>query len=322
MPTILLCGEDSFRLHERHKELVLGFRKKYDPSGLNILMLSGENAKPGEVKEALMSAGFLGSKRLVAITGLFSEGKAKDFYDIFTNSKLGEDSVLILSEPASRQELEKNSSFSKLDKKHLKIEEFSPLRGKDLNVWIRNEFKKAGGDPENSAVAILEKAAGNDLWLLKQEISKLAAYANGRKITAGDVGAMLNVASDENIFEFLDAIGARDAKRASETLHRELQAVGGQAILYQLVRQFRIFLLLEDCTAGDRGPANADLLAKKLGVHPFVIKKSLNCLSNFTRDEIIKILGLLLFLDKAIKTGASKEFIAFDLFLAKILYKS
>ena len=319
MPTILLCGEDSFRLHERHKELILGFKRKYDPSGLNILILSGESARPGEVKEALMSAGFLGSKRLVAIAGLFSFGKAKDFYDIFTNSKLCEDSVLILSEPASRQELEKNSSFNKLDKKYLKIEEFVPLRSRDLTVWIRNEFQKTGSMPENNVVLALEKAIGKDLWMLKQEISKLAAYARGRKITVKDVEDLLNVSSDENIFEFLDAVGAKDAKRASETLHRELEAVGGQAILYQLVRQFRVFLLLEDCVAGSSGTIDADLIAKKIGAHPFVVKKSLNSLKNFTKDEIIRILGRLLFLDKAIKTGARKEFTAFDLFLAEIL---
>lgn len=299
----------------------MGFRRKYDPSGLNILTLAGENAKAGEVKEALASAGFLGSKRLVAITGLFSEGKAKDFYDILTDSRLGEDSVLILKEPASRQELEKNSSFGKLDHKYLKIEEFSPLRGRDLSVWIKNEFKKAGGEPENSVTAMLEKSVGNDLWLLKQEILKLSAYARGRKITVQDVGAMLNAASDENIFEFLDAIGAKDAKTASETLHRELEAVGGQAVLYQLVGQFRIFLLLSDCPAGNQGSFEADLLAKKIGIHPFVLKKSLVSVRNFAKDEIKRILKRLLALEKTIKTGAAKEAAAFDLFLAEILHK-
>ncbi len=318
MPIILLCGEDSYRINERFLELISAFKKKYDLAGLNVLQLDGETAEAGEVKEALKSAGFLSSKRLVTISNLFISSRTKYFFDILNNPKDYLDSVLLLKESLSLQELEKDSIFKKLDRMALKIEEYALLRGYEINIWIKNELKKCGIVAAPGALAALARAIGGDLWLAKQEIMKLSAYAKGRVIIEEDVKELLSSSEDENIFEFLDAIGAKNAKKAAETLHREINAGGLQTVLFQLIRQFRIMLMVKDYKERDSG-IDANNLAKIIGAHPFVIKKILTSLNNFTREELKSILDDLFFMDKSIKTSSKNEAAIFDLFLAKIL---
>lgn len=319
MPIVLLCGEDSYRLELRFQDLIRAFEKKYDPAGLNILKLSGEDASESMVREALHSAGFLGSKRMVAISDLFASGRAKDFSDILNDPKSCEDSVLVLKEQMPKRDLEKDSVFKKLDLKNIKVEEYDSLRGNDLGSWIKNEFKKCGSAAEPQAITLLSHSAGADLWLLRREIEKLSAYARGRAVGVADVKLLLSVSDSENIFEFLDAVSVKNAKKAAETLHREIEAGGPQSVIYQLIRQFRTMLALRDCL--DRNPRenDANVLAKKIGAHPFVVKKTLESLNNFTKAEIKSVLNDLLGLDRSIKNGTRSEEVAFDLFLSRLL---
>lgn len=319
MPIVLLCGDDSYRLGLRLQELIRAFEKKYDPAGLNILKLEGEDASESAVREALHSAGFLGSKRMVAISNLFASGQAKDFFDILNDPKSCEDSVLVLKEQMPKQELEKDSVFKKLNLEKIKVEEYGSLRGNELTLWIKNEFKKCGSSADLQAITLLSRSVGADLWLLRREIEKLSAYARGRVIGAADVKLLLSAADSENIFEFLDAISVKNSKKAAETLHREIEAGGPQSVIYQLIRQFRTMLALRDCL--DRNPRenDANILAKKIGAHPFVVKKTLGSLNNFTKGEIKSVLDDLLGLDRSIKNGTRSEEVAFDLFLSKLL---
>ena len=78
-------------------------------------------------------------------------------------------------------------------------------------------------------------------------------------------------------------------------------------------------LALRDCL--DRNPRenDANILAKKIGAHPFVVKKTLDSLNNFTKGEIKSVLDDLLGLDRSIKNGTRSEEVAFDLFLSGLL---
>lgn len=317
MPVVLLCGEDSYRLHERFGELLAGFSKKYDPTGLNVTRLSGDEAEVGEVRQALRSVGFLGSKRLVAISNLFGSGRAKDFLDTLNDPNLVDGSVLLISEESAKSELIKDPVFKMLEDQKIKIEEFSPLRGQALISWIKNEMKKIGSVAEPQAVSALASGVGSDLWFMRAEIAKLSAYARGRMITSADVKILLHAFSEDNIFELLDALGRKDFSMAAKFLHRELEAGGEQFVLTMLVRQFRTLLLIADAQRSEQD-ASEVVLAKKIGVHPYVIKKSLVSLARFTKTELLFIWNDLLVLDRSIKTGARKPLVAFDLFLAGV----
>ncbi len=321
MAIIMLCGEDSYRLKNRLNELVAGFGKKYDSSGLNTLRLSGARAGFGEVREALRSAGFLSSRRLVAVDGLFAARKAEEFIDFFKKPELIGENALILSEIASMQELEKDPVFKILSGSEIRIEEFSPLRPPALAAWIKNEVKKTGSAIEPGAVTALERLVGNDLWLMRQEIGKLSAFARGRTITRQDIEKMLNIVAEDNIFELMDALGARDGKRTSLTLHRELDAGGPQFLISMLVRQFRILLLLQEYKQKEPDLGEA-ALAKLIGAHPFVVKKSLQILRLFPKNELVFIWGQLLNLDRSIKKGVKKPAAAFDIFIGTLFTKT
>lgn len=314
---LIVCGEDSYRLRERMRELIAGFRKKYDPVGLNLFRISGEIAEYGEVRQALRSAGFLGSRRMVIIDGLLYALRGAEFADLLQETAHADDDILILYEPCSRAELLKIKEIQGLISSS-RLEEFSPLSGSKLTSWIKTEVKKLGSAIEPKALQALTAALGNDSWSIICELQKLAAYARGRTINFEDVNVLIKANAEENIFEFLDAIGAKDEKKAALTMHRELQMNEPQRLLAALVRQFRVLLLLDERKKQD-GQIVPETFAKEAGLHPFVIKKSLQVLNNFKSQELRQIWNELLSIDRRIKTGTKNPTVLLDLFLAKLL---
>ncbi len=316
---IFLFGEDSYRLKERLDEFVSGFARKYDPAGLNLIRLDGNSAEGGKTAEALRSVGFLSSKRMVIIDGLFAVGRAAEFAEIFKDpDKTIGDNILILREQASRDELEKNKEFEILSSAGTRFEEFVPLSGGGLASWVRNKVKKMGNAIDNDAAAALIARIGSDLWAMSAELEKLGSFVPGGLITKSIVDNLLRTSAEDNIFEFLDAIAARDGKSASLILERELKANGPQFLISMLMKQFRNFILAFDLKETN-SVLTESYVSKELGIHPFIAKKTIKSLQKFQRGEINVFWDNILEIDKKIKSGFKKPEALFNLFVAKII---
>jgi hypothetical protein len=74
---IFLYGADSYRARQRLRFYRDGFKKKYDPSGLNVVRLDGEKLAMENFRKAVGSAGFLAKKRFITIENLISRNKNK-----------------------------------------------------------------------------------------------------------------------------------------------------------------------------------------------------------------------------------------------------
>jgi len=96
-------------------------------------------------------------------------------------------------------------------------------------------------------------------------------------------------------FALIDAIGARDIKKALIYLNQTL-AEGGEphAVLGQIIYQFRNLLKVKDVPA-------ADLV--KIGLHPFVARKTSQQVRRFELEELKRIYQRLTELDTKSKTG-------------------
>jgi DNA polymerase III delta subunit len=81
--------------------------------------------------------------------------------------------------------------------------------------------------------------------------------------------------------------------------------------------QLRILVQMRDCI--DREDiVQSEVLAKKLGIHPFVVKKNLALVKKHTLTDFKKIYERLLDLDVKIKTGFAKPEILIDLLVARM----
>jgi DNA polymerase III subunit delta len=195
------------------------------------------------------------------------------------------------------------------------VREFAPARGVALVPWIQKRAQAAGGAFTPQAAQLLAATAGEDPFLLAQEIEKLITYAAGQPVQPSDVTALTPESAQTSVFDMVDAIGGRDGSRALRLLRRTIEQGGAMAAFGMIVRQFR--LLIQAREALDLGTP-AGNLAAAIGQHPFVAQKLAIQARGFTLSSLEEIFFRLRDIDEDAKMGrvdldAALECLAFDL---------
>lgn len=322
----LWFGPNDFEIHEKISQWRALFEKKY--SGLNLLLFdlteAGAREKIAtELKNALQVNSLFGSNKLILL---------KDFLP--ANAKLPDEVKELLTAELKRlspgyfvvfYQNEKPDERGVICKtiralqKQGKAEaqEFILLAPGDLPRWVANRAKKHGANFSPEAVHALVALAGADLWQIDCEVRKLAHFKNGAVIGVADVNEMVKGKYNEDIFQLMDAISAQDKKKALK-LFRDQLATGAEDmyLLTMLVRQFRIFWQILE--AGKGGGVGSDALARELGLHPYVVKKSLQYARNFSLPQVKKIYRRLLDCEVGIKMKNINFELLFDLLVAEM----
>lgn len=321
---IFLYGPDTYRSRQKLKFYREGFKKKYDPSGLNVEISDGEKLTFEIFRQKQGSQGLLSKKRLVIVENLISKNKSSKVQtkisDYLKETSLSADQILIfwegdLGEKRKKGKRIKGAIGSLLDflLEKAKVEEFSLLSGFKLTNWVEEEIKKRKGKIANEAKELLIGLVGNDLWLMVNELEKLINYKDGKIITKEDVSAFVKAGFDTDIFKLSDALAERKLKLALKLIHDQIES--GENELYLLTmlnRQFRILLMVKDAA---REESNHYAVASRLGFHPFVCQKALAQVKNFSLAELKDIYRKLLEIDLKIKTGQAEAKVLFDLFI-------
>ena len=90
-----------------------------------------------------------------------------------------------------------------------------------------------------------------------------------------------------------------------------------QFILSMILRQIKILLELRDLY--DREDTmSSEILAKQLGLHPFVVKKSLPFIKKYNQDKLKNIYSKLLEVDIKTKTGQGDQSMLLDILVGKM----
>lgn len=229
---------------------------------------------------------------------------------------------------------------------------FDLLIGVKLQQWIETEFKTRGGKISQPALQYLTNNIGSDMWRLDSLINQLIAYViarsepacrqgreratkqssggeldrhgpsglamTGREIGLVDVQLFLDEKTDDSIFNLVDAIVGGQAKKAFEMI-REQYRIGEDAsyVFAMVLRQFRILLEIRDLYEREDN-LQSDAIAKKLGLHPFVVKKSLPFIKRYSMDKLKLIYQSLLDFDIKTKTGQGEPELLLDVLVGKL----
>lgn len=123
--------------------------------------------------------------------------------------------------------------------------------------WIIEFAAEKGVKVEPEAARELVDSLGADLMLISSELEKLMLYVGEKKrITLGDVEAMVLAAKQCSLYELTDAISAKDRTRALEVLDALLAAGGADEAaighLYMLAKTFRQMLVISERKVRDQ----------------------------------------------------------------------
>lgn len=310
---IILYGPEVFLAERKLKEIIDSYRKS-QKSGLSFYSFDAEALDLDDFKNAAQTESMFAEKKLIILKNLFLENEklAKKIMDFSNDYGIQDmkETVIVFLEKGNP----KSKNFDDLLEKPNLFQEFKKLEGVKLTAWAKAEFEKAGAKIEPPALMYLISAAGSDLYRLKNEIDKLTAYK--KSITKKDVEELVVSDFHSDIFAVIDAIAKKDKKSSLKILNDHLeQGESEQYLLSMIVYQFRNLIKVKSLADKE---LKADQIAKKTGLHPFVVKKTLVSSRLFSFDDLKEIYKKLFDIDLKIKTGEIEPQTALNLFVAEL----
>ncbi|MFA6973261.1 MAG: DNA polymerase III subunit delta [Parcubacteria group bacterium] len=322
---IFLSGTDAFSSSQK----VLEIKNKFlagDPTGSGLSAFDFESKdRKGKLLDVFGMANLLSPKRLVIVKNLIAAGSELEREEILAYLKkdksLGQDSDLVVIFWEGNQPKKNSALFKFLEAKErvIKKQNFEKMSGSKLGQWIVKRIKEldAQADIARSALEKLAAYVGEDNFLLDKEIQKLVNFAGGKMIQDADVELLVKANVDSNIFATIDALGGNNKKEALRLLHQHL--VNGDDpfyILSMFIYQFRNLVKIADLQENQK--AGEYEIAKIAKLHPFVVKKSLSQIRNFSWEKLQKIYQKLTDLDNRVKTGKIEIKLALDKFIIEL----
>ncbi len=334
----ILHGEDEF---SRTREVNKMRAKMGDPqiADLSISFFDGRKITLGELQHACDSVPFLSDKRLVIVEGLLArfearrrkggdeeageEGEEQSHPELAKELKeylerVPETTRLVFVETKALSKTNPILKLAQSNKKGAYVKEFQPLRESALPQWVQERVGEKGGEIEPGAVRELAAQLGSDLRLMDNEIDKLLAYCGSAPIGVEDVRALVALVRESNIFDLVDAIGARETSTALRLLHGQLdQNAAPLYLLTMITRQFRLLVQVKDLRSRGLLPA---AIAEQLKARPFVVSKIMAQAPNFSMPQLESIYRRLLDTDLAMKTGRSDPVVALDMLIVDLTH--
>jgi len=269
-------------------------------SGLNLRYLDGKSASLEDLKNEMLAISMFKEKKLVVVSGVFSNAKLKEEFLEKGKAFIDSDNVMLLTEGVAVPAKDKLYAFLE---KEGKVQEFEPLSGAKLKAWVVKETEEKGGKMEEGALETLIEYVGGDLWRMDNEIGKLVNYS--KEIKKKDVEEMVRPDYETNIFDTIDAIAQKDKKKAVELLKEHMEK--GDSVLYLLsmiASQIRNIISVKSGSGS--------------GMHPFVLRKASYQARNFSMEDLKRIYRKITDLDFEIKVGKIDQDIALDVLISEI----
>ena len=309
---LFFYGEDTYRMRQKLRAL----KEKFVSASLgdtNLAVLDGERITNDEFVRQILAMPFLAKTRLVIVENLLGKAK-KDVIEKIPEGfgKMTASTVLVFVEEGIPDR--RTTLFRKLSKE--RVEEFKLLEPESLRRWIKKEVETRGGTIDSAAILKLAEFVGNDLWRMTNEIDKLIAF--DPKITPQNIEILVNPQIQTNIFNLIEAVSQKNIKLANKELYRLLNSGAHELyILTMIIYQYRNLLILKDLVERLKN-TNSWTLAKKAGLPPFVVQKSLAVLPKYSLDQLKNIYGALQDFDSQMKTGKIESRVALELLIFKL----
>lgn len=337
---IFFYGENDFKIKQKARELELKFVKEIDSSGQNIFKFEGDNSKSNEILGQIGSGSLFSNKKMVVISDLIKSRQKDIFKNILNylkNNKVSSSKdIFIFLEKNIKSKaggsLLKNTSNkdNPLNKEEKELynflyrqkysQEFKNYTPTELSELIKKEFSDYSLKIAPKEIQLLIALNDSNPWNIYSEIKKIANFKIGQKndqqISSEDIEKIGSGIFTENIFNFTDAISAKNTKVALKILEEQYLA-GSEPdyILSMLLRQFKILLQIRELLELNY---NSSKIISSVKLHPFIINKGINQAKNFDQKTIRKIINELVKIELKNRREQSDIKIDINLLLSKI----
>ena len=278
---------------------------------MNFSAYEGKDINPKELIDLSETLPFFKEKRMILVENSgFFKNSCDDLAEYM--SQVPESTCFVFVE----EEVDKRSKLFKAASRAGSAVEFETPKEDMLVRWILGRIQREGKKITQSVMQLFLSKTGSDMENIDKDLEKLICYTLDKtEISAADVEAICTGQTENKIFEMIDAISARNQKKALD-LYYDLLALkeAPMRILFLIARQFQNLLLIKSMSAKGY-PAVS--IAKTAGMPSFAVQKNLRQAGAFKINQLKEAIEDCGQAEEDVKTGRMADQLAVELLIVK-----
>jgi DNA polymerase-3 subunit delta len=184
------------------------------------------------------------------------------------------------------------------------VAEYKPPSKREYPKTVVEMFAHHGKRVGIDGAEVLVRAVGLDLRRLDVEIQKVVAFTGEETTLSRDeIEAVMSTTAPTSIFDFLDALGGRDCRRALRLL---ADLLGEGESIYGVeamtARHVRSLISVRVLSAREDGAEQSDI-AREIAAAPWQVKNYTRQADRFSEGELVDALRNLAQADREMKTS-------------------
>ena len=278
---------------------------------MNFSAYEGKDINPKELIDLSETLPFFKEKRMILVENSgFFKNSCDDLAEYM--SQVPETTCFVFVE----EEVDKRSKLFKAASRAGSAVEFETPKEDMLVRWILGRIQREGKKITQSVMQLFLSKTGSDMENIDKELEKLICYTLDKtEISAADVEAICTGQTENKIFEMIDAISAKNQKKALD-LYYDLLALkeAPMRILFLIARQFQNLLLIKSMSAKGY-PAVS--IAKTAVMPSFAVQKNLRQAGAFKINQLKEAIEDCGQAEEDVKTGRMADQLAIELLIVK-----
>lgn len=278
---------------------------------MNFSAYEGKDINPKELIDLSETLPFFKEKRMILVENSgFFKNSCDDLAEYM--GQVPESTCFVFVE----EEVDKRSKLFKAASRAGSAVEFETPKEDMLIRWILGRIQREGKKITQSVMQLFLSKTGSDMENIDKELEKLICYTLDKtEISAADVEAICTEQTENKIFEMIDAISAKNQKKALD-LYYDLLALkeAPMRILFLIARQFQNLLLIKSMSAKGY-PAVS--IAKTAGMPSFAVQKNLRQAGAFKINQLKEAIEDCGQAEEDVKTGRMADQLAVELLIVK-----
>lgn len=305
----LLYGTEDYLKRQYRDKLKYALVEPDDT--MNFSAYEGKDINPKELIDLSETLPFFKEKRMILVENSgFFKNSCDDLAEYM--SQVPESTCFVFVE----EEVDKRSKLFKAASRAGSAVEFETPKEDMLVRWILGRIQREGKKITQSVMQLFLSKTGSDMENIDKELEKLICYTLDKtEISAADVEAICTGQTENKIFEMIDAISAKNQKKALD-LYYDLLALkeAPMRILFLIARQFQNLLLIKSMSAKGY-PAVS--IAKTAGMPSFAVQKNLRQAGAFKINQLKEAIEDCGQAEEDVKTGRMADQLAVELLIVK-----
>lgn len=219
---------------------------------------------------SLLTRDLFGKKIFLILKNFLGDKEGAEEIKALSKDFAESENIIVICEDAISE------TWAKIfEKAGAKIQEFKKASGAKLSTWVLERGKEMGVNLAKRDIDILIDQSNSDPYMILNKIERLSLEKKMPTVKAKAI--------EGNYFNFADAISAKRKQQALSLLRSYMNdGFGAEEAFWKLWWKVKTLRLVDSLSAQAGGK-------KSTGLHPFVEKKALADLQNFSSRELKKL---------------------------------